>query len=481
MKRTLSILLALVLVLGSFAFAEEKLTVFISGSGNPAVEDNVLLPNIKEAMGCDVEWTVVSAEYETHLSARLMGGDAPDIFTVPYDLAPTFVQQGLLLNIGDYLDQMPDFVANYSESQMANCMVGGEMYLIAARPYSPYADVSIRRDWLDNLNLAMPTTLDELYDVLYAFTYKDPDGNGKDDTYGLTGKGLSAFAPFLRAYGTSVPDEFLIENGEVVYTSIDPDFKEAIKFIQKLIQNGVVDPEIMANQGLEHCDKAYNGKAGILVQSFWELFKATYMEQILQINPNARWELMPGVTGPGGRYDVVYDPSNASGGYYGINADLADDPEHLATVLKLFNWMCTEEGQKGTLFGTKGVHYDLDENGNIVPLPDLSKITYSYLYCLVGRDDIPYLKAKFSYLLDQIEYCGQMTTLSKYNSKVTIPETINLADITTYATEELTRFIYGERSLDEWDSYVDTILNVFGLSTYLESAKAELAQKGFLG
>ncbi len=142
MKKTLSMLLALVLLLASFAYAEDKLTVFISGSGNPTVEDNVLLPNIIEAMGCDVEWTVVSAEYETQLSARLMGGEAPDIFTVPSELAPTFVEQGLLLKIGDYLDQMPDLVANYSESQLANCNVGGEMYLIAGRPYSAYANVS---------------------------------------------------------------------------------------------------------------------------------------------------------------------------------------------------------------------------------------------------------------------------------------------------------------------------------------------------
>ena len=479
MKKFLSLLLALTLVLGSLALAEAPLTVYISGSGNPSAEDNVLLPNIIEAMGCDIEWTVVSAEYNTQLSARLMGGDAPDIFSVPYELAPKFVEQGVLLNIGDYLDQMPDFVANYSESQLANCMVGGEMYLIAARPYSAYADVSIRTDWLQNVNLAMPTTLDELYDVLYAFTFKDPDGNGKDDTYGLTGKGLPAFAPVFRAFGTSIPDTFLIKNGEVVYTSVDPSVKEAIAFIQKLINDGIVDPEIMSNQGYEHCDKAYTGKAGILVQNFWEIFKQTYHDQIKAINPNAEWALMPGVEGPGGRYDQVYDATAASG-YYGINADLAEDPEHLALVLKLFNWLCTNDGQKGTLFGTQGVHYDLDENGNIVPLPALSNISYSYLYCLVGRDDIPYLKAKFSYLIDEIEYCGNMTTLPKYNSKVTVPDTINLADITTYAEEEITRFIYGERSLDEWDEYVDTILNVFGLSTYLDSAKAELASKGYV-
>ena len=42
----------------------------------------------------------------------------------------------------------------------------------------------IRKDWLDNLGLEVPTTLDELFDVMYAFTYNDPDGNGKNDTWG---------------------------------------------------------------------------------------------------------------------------------------------------------------------------------------------------------------------------------------------------------------------------------------------------------
>ena len=28
-------------------------------------------------------------------------------------------------------------------------------------------------------------TEDQLYDVLYAFTHNDPDGNGENDTYGL--------------------------------------------------------------------------------------------------------------------------------------------------------------------------------------------------------------------------------------------------------------------------------------------------------
>ena len=43
----------------------------------------------------------------------------------------------------------------------------------------------MRVDWLKNLGLEMPTDLDSLYDVLYAFTYDDPDGNGQQDTVGI--------------------------------------------------------------------------------------------------------------------------------------------------------------------------------------------------------------------------------------------------------------------------------------------------------
>lgn len=480
MKKILSLVLVLMLAISSFALAEEKITVFRSGSNMPAPEDDAILPNIKAAMNCDVEWTVVSAEYNTQLSARLIGGDCADIFEVPYDLAPSFISQGLLLNLEPYLDKLPNLVANYSESALSNCYMNGGMYLIAGRPYIAYANHSIRRDWLDNLGLEMPTTLDELYNVLYAFTYNDPDGNGKNDTYGITGKGLMTFRSIFLAYGTMLPNNFIIRDGQVIYTSVDSKTKDAIAFIQKLVDAGVVDPEIMSNQSLEHIDKAISGKAGIVVQTFWEIFKQTYMDQILAINPNARWELMPGVEGPGGRYDEAMDPTAASG-YFGINADLENDPEHLAKVLEMIDWMCTAEGQRATLFGMQGVHYELDEAGNILPLSELSKITYSWIYALCGRDDVPYLKAKFSYLLDEIDFCGNMKTLSLYNSKVTIPDGINVADINTYAEEELARFIYGERSLYEWDAYVDTMMNVFGVSAYLKSATEELTAKGFIG
>ena len=57
---------------------------------------------------------------------------------------------------------------------------------------------------------------------------------------------------------------------------------------------------------------------------------------------------------------------------------------------------------------------------------------------------------------------------------------MNVADIERYAEEELTRFIYGERSLDEWDSYVATLRNVYGLDAYIAKAESDLKTAGYL-
>ena len=56
--------------------------------------------------------------------------------------------------------------------------------------------IIIREDWLNNLKLKKPTNLNELYEVLKAFTYGDPDRDGKDDTIGLTDRNDLVFGSF---------------------------------------------------------------------------------------------------------------------------------------------------------------------------------------------------------------------------------------------------------------------------------------------
>ena len=63
--------------------------------------------------------------------------------------------------------------------------------------------IFIRKDWLENVGMEMPTTWEDLYNVAHAFTYDDPDGNGVKDTYGLTGDGMGTLRYFFSSTGVS--------------------------------------------------------------------------------------------------------------------------------------------------------------------------------------------------------------------------------------------------------------------------------------
>src|SRR5690625_5188612 len=98
--------------------------------------------------------------------------------------SPSFIQaarDGAFWDITDYIDdyenlsQLNDIIRN-------NISIDGKIYgLPRTRPLGREA-VSIRKDWLENLGLDMPETIDDFYEVLKAFTNDDPDGNGEDDT-----------------------------------------------------------------------------------------------------------------------------------------------------------------------------------------------------------------------------------------------------------------------------------------------------------
>ena len=484
MKKFLALFTALLMLVGMLpvAMADEAPITVLRNDPVTFPADDVIIPKMEADLGFDLDWVVVTSEYDAQLNVRLAGGDIPDVFQISsFTKIADYAKQDLLLDIEPYLDQMPDLKASYSEEDLNRGRYNGTLYTIPTRPYMPYADFSIRADWLENLGLAMPTTLDELYNVMYAFTYNDPDGNGVQDTFAVTGVGFPSLQNLFAAFGTAVPGNFLVENNEIIYSSVDPRAKDAIAFAQKCINEGLVDPELFSNTGTTARDKCISGQAGIYAGiTFWDIMKATFTEQVKAVNPNAEWDLLMGVEGPAGVvYDDMFDASAASG-YYAINPDLAEDPERLSKVLALFNYLCDiDGGQNVAMFGIEGTHYNLVD-GVVVPTDEMTKLTHTYLVQITGRDDLPYLKVKFDYLSAEIDQCLAMRKLNIYNAAITAPEHVNVTDLERYATEEMIKFLYGERSMDEWDSYVETLMTTYQLSDYLEKAVSDLTVKGYI-
>ncbi len=122
----------------------------------------------------------------------------------------------------------------------------------------------LRKDWLEKLNLRTPTTIDEWYTVLKAFKEKDPNGNGKPDELPFTGNwgpgNLTKLLDFSPGFG--VLGGFEMKDGKVAFGPLQPEYKNFVETMKKWYSEGLIDPEIMTNDGKAFDYKVTNHVAG---------------------------------------------------------------------------------------------------------------------------------------------------------------------------------------------------------------------------
>ncbi|HOJ12383.1 MAG TPA: hypothetical protein PK733_17605 [Clostridiales bacterium] len=91
-----------------------------------------------------------------------------------------------------------------------------------------------------------PSSLEEVETALYKFTKNHPDKNSKYDTYGCSMSGLDLI---YSAFGYFPQSIFWHEkDGKVVPGLIQPEIKEALKLINRMYKDKVIDPEFVTGE-----------------------------------------------------------------------------------------------------------------------------------------------------------------------------------------------------------------------------------------
>ncbi len=190
-----------------------KLEIIESGNNLPSPDKDIIKQELDKALNIDLNLTVYPSadDYSNQLNIRMASGNFPDLFMVDRQQLIQFSKQGLLLDLTPYMNKLEQTVSFIGEDSVKKGMVDGKVFAISKTPQIPYNTYWIRKDWLDKLHLAVPTTVEQLSAVALAFTKDDPDGNGKPDTFGLTGGKLGAFAPIFGAFGVGMPGNFYDE------------------------------------------------------------------------------------------------------------------------------------------------------------------------------------------------------------------------------------------------------------------------------
>ena len=455
----------------------EKLTGSL-GVALPKPEDDPVNRGILEAIGVDFRHIDVPSDQQRSLLAvRIAGGDPPDIMSLGKLELRDYAAQGILLDWGPYLDQLSTAIEYVGGEEVLKTMqVDGKQYGFPGRVgMSPrYFTYWVRNDWLDALGAEASTNLDEFVEVMSAMTFGDPDGNGKDDTYGLSGGQASlpvvgAFTPIFGAYGVGRPGDFTLRDGELISAYLDSAMPDALAYMRDLVARGVVDPELVTNTAMVHRDKAFQGVVGTIWTDWASMMKDAFVEQRLAIDPNCDWGPLSAPHGPGGAASSYWSPF--AGGGLALPKDL--EPAKIEAVIKLLNFVGSKEGVYLTAFGIEGKHYTINEEGRVIPTELLYKEGgYFHYYQILGRDDREYLYSKFVKQIPYIDFAFDEPYITIYNALIDVPEGYNPADANTYGLEELVKFVYGDRPLDQWDDFVDTLLTTYGYQQMVDAAKA---------
>lgn len=367
MRKLVSLLLTLALLLTAMALpamAEEipTLTMMITGDNTPS-EDNNVIKELGSRLGVNVQITVLpSADYSAKLNALIASGSEPDIYSV-LDISTLLELRdaGRLVDMEPLLDEYgPDIKAYLGDNLYMPVVNEGGVYGLVSEAGLYLKNLAIRKDWLANVGLEMPTDLDSYYDVLYAFTYNDPDGNGEKDTYGIAPcmADASGFQHILAAFGISsafdgTGSAIVLEDGTVTTFLKHPRFLEAMEYLRKLYQDGLMDPDFATLTNMQTFERLWQGKVGVIdfqaVGTTNNWYPGRYTFEVPE-NPG---DLFGFAFLNGAGATKVY------ANYQKADAVISSSCEHPELAVKLINYMYyTEEGQNLTYMGVEGLHYE---------------------------------------------------------------------------------------------------------------------------
>lgn len=212
----------------------------------------------------------------------------------------------------------------------------------------------LRKDWLDKLDLEVPTTVDELYEVLYAFRNEDPNGNGKKDEIPLFDRaGWKQPDEYLYLWDSSL--EFYPRDGKMTYEPLEENFKLGVSNMIKWYQEGLIDPEIFT-RGAASRDTLLGGDLGGCTHDW--VSAGNYNKSLAETIPGFE---MIAFAPPADQNGVVKErTSRYPGTGWGISTQCKDP----VTMIKYMDYFFTEEGSDLMNWGIEGETYTVDNAGN---------------------------------------------------------------------------------------------------------------------
>lgn len=329
----------------------------LAGKSTNFPEDNAVIREIRKRTGVDVQVIVVDGpDYDNKLNTMIASGNPPDIFRVSSKAKIVdMVENKAVLALDELLAKSgKNIMENKGKFLKGAGYIGGKTY---AMPYAYVVGngLALRQDWLTKLGLKVPTTLEEYEGVLKAFATKDPDGNGKNDTIalGLSVASDQTFEHIFAAYGVPFKRGVLLD-GKVTPWVLVPGYLEAIKFFNKLHQQGLIEPDFATIPSLQEFEKLWNGKMGAFQFNPPGTTQNWLTRYVENPKPTFVYTTIKGPNGVGGNTRFVREDI----GPWTLVSSKSKNPE---AAVKVLDFLVSQEGDRLTWAGIENQHYTMKD------------------------------------------------------------------------------------------------------------------------
>lgn len=406
---------------------------------------------------------VSNNEYTTILELAFASNTVPDVFDLNGETLSVYTKQGAVADLTD-LAKNSEFYDLVDPELWEAVSMDGRIYGI---PWEiPSGGVTyIRKDWLDRLDLEIPTTYEEYISMLQAFKDEIPEC-----TVPVTAALKTTITSMnLAEFFQGATPEFIKKNGVWVDGMSEDNMEPALVNLRDAYAKGLLDTEVFTNTTSNCRDQWYAGSVGVM--NYWAGSWGDILTTRLKLNiPEAEVVVIPPIKG------TIYEFRAPS--VLCISANLSE--EKIASIFKYMFEFMNDGGEGQVLFqsGVEDLHWK-QEGNKLIPLPTLDNpdeviqkvwsAPYLSIRPLKVTDKELDLEPMIVDSLDIMNEYGQQ----KYMYPVSAAFTKIKSDLTLLRQEVIAKVVMGDMTVEEGIKKYKSESEMLNITKVLEEMNAQ--------
>jgi putative aldouronate transport system substrate-binding protein len=506
---------------GTYPIVKDKITLRVLAPRMPEIMDystNEFTKWYEEKTNIHIQWDIIpsdSMREKVHLI--LASGEYPDIFFgvgIKDLLEEQYgVEQGVFLPLDDLIEtssvEFKKVLRKHETLPGRITATDGKIYSLPSWNDCFHCSYSqklwINQNWLKKLNLQMPATTEQFYEVLKAFKEQDPNGNGKQDEIALAGamdgwhSQIDSFImnAFTLDSGMYEPLRMIVENGKVKTIVDSPEYREGLRYLNRLYKEGLLYAPSFT-QKLDQLKALAASPDDEIIGAFTVGASVNVIDGSTYPERYRHFTTLAPLQGPSGvRYATHYKYNAARPGAVLISST----SKHPEAAFRWADGMYEFETQFRKAAGRKGYEWadphpgDLGLDGKpalIRRIRPYSNEPQNFAYMGAGLEYAPsewrfgeatspgvdiyspqglekllYLETKNKYEPYAPSHISVLPPIRLLNEENQELQTVRI-ELENYISESRVRFITGDLDLNgDWESYVENLQNI-GIRKLLE-------------